>query len=295
MSGKKNAEGAVALAGDAAFFEFGAEWGEGIVVGAFAEAFVEFDAEKVVEFLEFVPGEFDGFFPDGEVFGVTGLEFHQFLARGAFNVLVGFLEAGDLAVEADEFGDGILFQSLAVEEVFPAVNDLAELRAPVADVVVGGDFVAKKTGDAHEAVAEDRAADMADMHRLGDIRGAEIDKNFFRVGGGGDAEPGVGGEGGNGGGDEGIFEAEVDESGTGDLGGGGEGGDIELREDVGGELARVGFFLLGQDHGGVRLIVAEAGVGGLGDFASCGVEFTGGKRVAESGGEEFARGGHGKF
>jgi hypothetical protein len=223
------------------------------------------------------------------------LEFYQFLAGGALDVLVGFLEAGDFAVEADEFGDGILFQSLAVEEVLPAVNDFSELRAPVTDVVVGCNFVAEETGDAHEAVAEDRAADMADMHRLGDIRGAEIDEDFLGLGRAGDAEPGVGGEGGNGGGDEGIFETEVHEPGSGDLGGGGEAGDIELREDVGGELARVGFFLLGQNHGGVRLIVAESRVGGLGDFASCGVEFTGGEGVAESDGEEFARGGHQSF
>ena len=234
-------------------------------------------------------------FPDGEVFGVAGLEFHQFLARGAFDVLVGFLEAGDFAVEADEFGDGVAVESVAIEEVFPAVDDFSELRAPVADVVVGGDFVAEETGDAHEAVAEDRATDMADMHRLRDIGRAEINEDFLGLGSGGDAEAGVGGEGGNGGGDEGILQAEVNEPSAGNLGGGGEAGDIELLEDVGGELARVGFFLLGQNHRGVRLIVAEAGVGGLGDFAAGGVEFTGGERVAESGREEFARGRHGKF
>ena len=57
--------------------------------------------------MEFAPGEFDRFAPDGEVLGVAGLEFDEFFAGGAFDLLVGFLKAGDFAVEAHEFGDGI--------------------------------------------------------------------------------------------------------------------------------------------------------------------------------------------
>jgi hypothetical protein len=59
-------------------------------------------------------------------------------------------------------------------------------------------------------------------------------------------------------------------------------------------LARVGFFLLRQNHGGVRLVIAEPGVGGLADIAARRIEFAGRKGVAESGGKEFARGRHGK-
>ena len=166
------------------------------------------------------------------------------------------------------------------------------MRAPVADVVVGGDFVAEESGDADEAVAENGAANVADMHWLGDIRGAEIDEDFFGLRGRGDAESRIGGEFGNGGGEKGVVEAEIQEAGAGDIGRGGEEGGVELGENLGGELARVGFFLLGEDHGGVGLVIAEARVGGLGDFAARGVEVAGGERGAEAGGEEFARGGH---
>ena len=59
--------------------------------------------------------------------------------------------------------------------MLPAVNHHPELRAPVADVIVANDVVPKKLRDPGERVAEHHAANMADMHRLGDVRRTEVD------------------------------------------------------------------------------------------------------------------------
>ena len=53
--------------------------------------------------------------------------------------------------------------------MLPTVKDFAELRAPVAQVVVGHDFVADKPCDAGQRIAEDRATDVPDVHRFGDV------------------------------------------------------------------------------------------------------------------------------
>ena len=45
--------------------------------------------------------------------------------------------------------------------LFPAEQQLSELRAPVADVVVGDDAVAEQPQRAREAIAEDGGADVA--------------------------------------------------------------------------------------------------------------------------------------
>ena len=65
--------------------------------------------------------------------------------------------------------------------MLPAVDHHAELRAPIADVIIADDFVAEEGGNAGERVAEHGAANVADVHRLGDIRGAEIDDDAVRL------------------------------------------------------------------------------------------------------------------
>ena len=92
------------------------------------------------------------------------------MADGLLDCRVGLLKGIDLAVEADEFGDRGLLKSLLAEEVLPAVDDFSELGTPVTDVIIGDDLMAEMTGDARKGITKDGAADMADMHRLGDIR-----------------------------------------------------------------------------------------------------------------------------
>ena len=77
-----------------------------------------------------------------------------------------------LAVESDEVGDIQLL--LPVECLWRHVTQVrdqhAELRAPVAYVVEAQHGVAAQVEDAAEAIADDRRAEMTDMHLLCDVR-----------------------------------------------------------------------------------------------------------------------------
>ena len=110
---------------------------------------------------------------------VAGLEFDQFLAHRLpyFEVACRFFIG--LLVDANQFRDRIAFERSAIEQIFPAVDHHPELGAPIADVIVANDVVAEKGGDPRERVTQDGAANVADVHRLGDIRGAEVDDDAF--------------------------------------------------------------------------------------------------------------------
>ena len=258
----EDAEGAFALAGDAD----GAELLGGVlepgVVETFAEGDVEGDAEARVDGVELGLGEALHLAPDAEVFLVAGLELHEFLVDGVEGGGVFFRAGGDEFVEALHFTERIGGEGGGVALGFPRVEEHAELGAPVADVVVAHDAMPEEGGAAGEGVAEDGGADVADVHRLGDVGRAEVDEDGLRLLRGGDAEARVGGEGGELAFEGAGEEAEIDEAGPGDFGRGAEVGHVEVLDDLGGELARVGALLLGEDHGGIGLVVAKAGVGG---------------------------------
>src|SRR3954466_2240102 len=101
--------------------------------------------------------------------------------------------------------------------MFPAPDDHPELRAPVANVIVANDIVAEELGNAGERVADDGAPDVADVHRLRDIGRAEVDDDLLRRIGKGNAEAFVLQKGARVLRDGFGFEAEVNESGAGDL------------------------------------------------------------------------------
>ena len=58
----------------------------------------------------------------------------------------------------------------------------AERRAPVADVVLADDAVAEEVEHAHQRVADDRGAQVADVHLLGDVRRRVVDDHRLDVG-----------------------------------------------------------------------------------------------------------------
>ena len=176
--GKENTKGTLTDGGDSSMLQVLAERGKGIIISAFPKSLIEFDIQKVVKFLKFAPRKFDRLLPNGEVFKVACLEFYQFFAGCAFDILIGFFDAIDLTVKSDEFGDSIDGEGLAIEEMLPSINDFAKLGSPVANVIVGDDFVAEKSGDTHEAVAENGAADMPDVHGFCHIGGTKIHHDF---------------------------------------------------------------------------------------------------------------------
>ena len=63
----------------------------------------------------------------------------------------------------------------AIEQIFPAVDHHPELRAPVADVIIANDVVPEELRDPRQRIAENGAANVTDMHRLGHIGRTEID------------------------------------------------------------------------------------------------------------------------
>ena len=54
------------------------------------------------------------------------------------------------------------------------------MRAPITNVVVGNDAVAEQPQRALERVADAGGTDVADVHRLGDVRRTEINDHGFR-------------------------------------------------------------------------------------------------------------------
>ncbi len=75
----------------------------------------------------------------------------------------------DQPVQPAQLVDRRLRERRLVDEVLVAVDDHPELRAPVADVVVADHAVAEELQHAVEGVADHGRADVADVHRLGDV------------------------------------------------------------------------------------------------------------------------------
>ena len=172
---KENANGAFADFRNAGLEQPLHHTGQSFVVKTLAALDVVMNIEKLVCALEFLPRQIDRLFPDGVIFRVTRLQFHQFLparlaggriGRGAF---IGFF------INADKLGNRIARKRFLVEKAFPAVNHHPKLRAPIADMVVANDFVAEELGDARKCITQDGAADVTDMHRLGYVGRSKID------------------------------------------------------------------------------------------------------------------------
>ena len=128
-------------------------------------------------------------------------------------------------------------------------------------MVVGDDAMAKQAQRARQAIAEDGRTDVADVHRLGDVGGTEIN----------DDRPGRRGrlkkqmftarrgferlrEGG-------IFEMEIQEAGAGNFHRLANFSNVQFCQHVGGQLARIHFARLGQRHERVGLVIAKFRVG----------------------------------
>ena len=114
---------------------------------------VELDAEAAVDGVELNLGKLDHLLPDGEVFLVAVLEFHEFLAGLFEDGGIGFAGGVDGFVKTFHLRDGIGLERGAIELGLPADEQLAELRAPIADVVVRDDAMAE---EAEEALREHR-------------------------------------------------------------------------------------------------------------------------------------------
>jgi hypothetical protein len=71
------------------------------------------------------------------------------------------------------------------------LDEHAELGAPVTEVVLPDDLGAKEAQDAGECVADDRGAQVPDVHLLGDVGRRVVDHHPLVDERRADAEPGV--------------------------------------------------------------------------------------------------------
>ena len=286
---------------------------------------IEADPEAVVDVLEDVARVVDEALPEGAVGGVAGLELDQLGARlledggdrlvvagGGLLCFVGdgggrrscshlvelaLLLDAELLVDALQLGDRVTAVGLLVDPAAPGDDQLAELRAPVAEVVVGDHLPAERAQGAVERRADDGRADVADVHRLGDVGGGVVDHHLAPAPDGAEAEPRVVEERLGALGEEAVGEVEVDEAGPGDL---------DLREvgvagervgDQLGEVARRAGERLAELEAGGDLEVAELRLAGAhdGEFGGdllrrAGARGEGGGGAAAEVLEEFGQG-----
>ena len=98
----------------------------------------------------------------------------------------------DQAVKSRQFGNRFGRIRFGVQEIAVPLDDHPELGTPVPHVVVGRDTVALEPEHPGQGVADDSAAKMADMHRLGNVGARIIDDHVARCLDGMVPQPGIG-------------------------------------------------------------------------------------------------------
>ena len=141
---EENRNRALAFAGKTKGEQFVHEGFQFRIIKAFAECMVEFDAEPRINRVELLLRQRNHLVPDFQVFRVPALEFHEFLTGGVPDGFHGFAGGADHFIEPLHLADGIGFQRVGLELMFPAEQQHSELCAPVADVVVGDDTVTQE-------------------------------------------------------------------------------------------------------------------------------------------------------
>ncbi len=127
---------------------------------------------------------------------------------------------------------------MRLADVEQVLDQHAERRAPVADVVLRHDVVPRERKQARERVADDRRAQMADMHLLRDVRRRVVDDDALLVGGERHAETVVACDAQQRALEERGLEREIDETGPGDFDSLRYVGEIACGDDRFGNLAR---------------------------------------------------------
>ena len=118
--------------------------------------------------------------PHRDILRVAGLELYEFLLRLFEPRRIRVALGVDNFVEPLQFCDGVLLQRGAIQNLFPAEQQLPELRPPIANVVVRNDLVTEQSQHTLKRVANARRTDVADVHRLGDVRRTEINDDGAR-------------------------------------------------------------------------------------------------------------------
>ena len=212
------------------------------------------DAEGRVDAVEVLLGEVDQLVPEPQGVGVAGLQRDHAGAGpvGERRVAVELLARG--AVERVGVGDQQLRLGGVLADGQQVLDEHAERRPPVADVVLPDHLVAEVLEGPHQRVADDRRAQVSDVHLLGHVGRGVVDRDDLPVLGG-YAEAVV--EPGQLRGDPRGGQPYVHEPRPADLRRLRDPVEVEVLDDPLGDVPRLLAELLGQRQGGVRLEVRE--------------------------------------
>ena len=192
----EHAQCPVVLHQQALLVELGDDDGQQRVVEALPDDVVggEEDAEQLVDLAGVAHGLVDEDAPEVQRLVVAGLEQHDAVAAA--------LGEGGVAVELPA-GRGVELVEVAHAEglgvgrpvhVEQVLNEHAERRAPVADVVLAPHVVTEEPEHAGQGVPDERAAQVADVHLLGHVGRRVVDDHGLGVRHRLDAQPLVGGQ-----------------------------------------------------------------------------------------------------
>ena len=149
-------------------------------------------AELVVDLVPVRRALLDECSPQRHRLGVAVLQQHDPLAGPLLELLVGRELGGRVLVEGVEVAQLERAGPLGAD-VDEVLDEHAERAAPVTDVVLPHDVVADGLEQPHQGVADDRRAEVPDVHLLGDVRRRVVDDDALGMRGAGDAEALVGG------------------------------------------------------------------------------------------------------
>ena len=166
MLGVEDDERPLAFLRETAVGEFTVDPLDLVIVETLAERDVELDAELVVDELEGGEGGVVDLLPDSAVPGVAGLELDEFLLGLGEHGRVGLGGMVAELVETLELLEGFGDKRGRVEVALVGPDEFAELRAPVANVVVANHLRTAEGEEPADGLANDSRTQVADVHLL---------------------------------------------------------------------------------------------------------------------------------
>ncbi len=195
------------------------------------------------------------------VFGIALLEFDQLLAAGVHPRLVVLRPAVTLDIRLLQIGDGEVFPLRVGQEVAVSLDQDAELRTPVTQMIVRDHAVSEGAVDPVQRVSDDGRTDVSDVHLLRRVGAGVVDDDGLLRAGVRDTEAGGRGKFAELLREPDGIDGEIDEP---------RAGHFDFRERVRqrervddrlGDRARRFVQLFRELHGVIALEVAEPGVG----------------------------------
>ena len=193
-----------------------------------SEPQIEADVQLFVALPEVIDGHVTEVLPQSPVTRTSGLEFHRGLPRGLGEIRVVFFSFAGLWIQFFQIGDthrwrvriGSGCSRIEIRKVRPAapkaLDNESHLQAPVAQVHVADHLVADEAADPHDALSDDRGAEVADVERFGHVGTTVIDDDPARSPDGVTTQPFIPVYFLYVGGDEFVFKLDIDESRSGE-------------------------------------------------------------------------------